>query len=183
MSGSIETALDAFAKQKKFRGKGPLCVALVVTDHAKKMGLPLDADDLLTDQGGQVLGLGVTRVQSVLGRNGIDRVLAAEGGRTSRGSIKNMRAYVEFLNSSASTAGFSLDAVEAFWIKRVQDFFAGKPFKLKLDGSLGIRAVVRNLLSQAEDRQKQASGTMYQGTLMQHLVEVVPSFRTGLQRF
>lgn len=114
MSGSIETALDAFAKQKKFRGKGPLCVALVVTDHAKKMGLPLDADDLLTDQGGQVLGLGVTRVQSVLGRNGIDRVLAAEGGRTSRGSIKNMRAYVEFLNSSASTAGFSLDAVEAF---------------------------------------------------------------------
>lgn len=170
MSGSIETALDAFAKQKKFRGKGPLCVALVVTDHAKKMGLPLDADDLLTDQGGQVLGLGVTRVQSVLGRNGIDRVLAAEGGRTSRGSIKNMRAYVEFLNSSASTAGFSLDAVEAFWIKRVQDFFAGKPFKLKLDGSLGIRAVVRNLLSQAEDRQKQASGTMYQGTLMQHLV-------------
>ena len=81
-----------------------------------------------------------------------------------------MRAYVEFLKSAASDTAFSMENVEAFWIKRVEEFFAGKPFKLKLDSSLGIRAVVRNLLLQAEDRQKKASGTMYQGTIMQHLV-------------
>lgn len=170
MTEAIEAALADFAKKRKFRGKGPLCVALVVTDHAKKMGLPLGSDDLLTEQGGQVLGLGAARVQSILARHGIERVLAAEGGRTSRGSINNMRAYVDFLNDQASNNGFSLDVVEGFWIKRVEEFFAGKPFKLKLDASLGVRAVVRNLLQQAEDRQKQASGTMYQGTMMQHLV-------------
>ena len=116
------------------------------------------------------MGLGVARVQAVLARHGIERILAAEGGRTSRGSINNMRAYVKFLNATASSTDFSLDDVEAFWIKRVEEFFAGKPFKLKLDSSLGIRAVVRNLLLQAEDRQKKSSGTMYQGTMMQHLV-------------
>lgn len=170
MSGTVQTALEEFARIQKFRGKGPLCVALVVTDHAKNMSLPLNPDDLLTEQGGQVLGLGVARVQAVLRRHGIERILAAEGGRTSRGSINNMRAYVKFLNSLASESSFVLEDVEEFWIKRVEEFFAGKPFKLKLDSSLGIRAVVRNLLLQAEDRQKKASGTMYQGTMMQHLV-------------
>ena len=48
MTRTIETALNDFAVKKAFQGKGPLCVALVVTDHAKNMGLPLDPDNLLT---------------------------------------------------------------------------------------------------------------------------------------
>ena len=59
-----------------------------------KKGLPLDPKLLVTQGGGQVLGLGRASVQSVLKRHGIERVLAAEGGRTSRGSLNNMRQYV-----------------------------------------------------------------------------------------
>ncbi len=166
----LDHLLENFIKENKFRGKGPLCVALVITDQAKKDGLPLNPDALLTERGGQVLGLGVTRVQSILARHDITRVLAAEGGRTSRGSLNNMRSYVAFLNECSRSTVVDLEKVEAFWIKRVREFFAAKPFKLKLDNYLGLRAVIRNLIEQAEDRQKRASGTMYHGTVMQHLV-------------
>ena len=69
-----------------------------MTQHAKKMGLPIDPEKLLTKKGAQVLGASGEAVQVVLKRHGIDRQLAAEGGRTSRGSLDNMRAYVAFLN-------------------------------------------------------------------------------------
>ena len=65
----LATALRDFNKDRKFSRKGPLCVALVITQHARKMGLPLDPDKLLTDAGGQVLGLGKGAVQTVL--NGV----------------------------------------------------------------------------------------------------------------
>ena len=97
----LVTALRDFNKDRKFSRKGPLCVALVITQHARK-GLPLNPDELLTEAGGQVLGLGRGAVQAVLNRHGITRVLAAEGGRTSRGSISNMREYVAFLNGLAA---------------------------------------------------------------------------------
>ena len=58
MPGAHQQELAAFAFDRAFRGKGPLCVALVVTQHAKTLGLPLDSDKLLTEGGGQVLGLG-----------------------------------------------------------------------------------------------------------------------------
>ncbi len=164
--------LEAFlAANKQFRGKGGLCVALVVTDHARSMGLPLKADALVTPGEGQVLGLGKVKVQAVLARHGITRVLAEEGGRTSRGSMGNMRAYVGFLNQAhAEAAPVDLDAVERFWVELVQSFFAGKPFTLRLDESLGLRAVIRHLLAQAETRQKAMPGTTFQGTMLQHLV-------------
>ena len=166
----LRKALEAFANERKFIGKGPLCVALVVTQHAKKQGLPLNADKLVTDGGGQVLGLGKSSVQAILKRHNIERVLASEGGRTSRGSLGNMREYVSFLNSFAENSNLALEAVEAFWIERVHQFFAAKPFKIRLDASKSLRAVVQNVISQAEDRQKKASGTYYVGGVLQHFV-------------
>ncbi|GAB3116844.1 DUF4928 family protein [Novispirillum itersonii] len=164
-------ALSDFAEKHKFRGKGPLCVALVVTDHARERGLPLDPAQLITEGEGQVLGLGKGKVQAILGRHGITRVLAEEGGRTSRGSLGNMRVYVEFLNKlSTDDSAIDLNEIELFWIARVRNFFAAKPFSLKLDGNLGLRAVIRNLMRQAEDRQREMSGTMFLGTMLQHLV-------------
>ena len=65
MSGAHQQELAAFTAKKSFRGKGPLSVALVVTQHARKMGLPLDSEKLLTEGGGQVLGLGKGAVQAV----------------------------------------------------------------------------------------------------------------------
>lgn len=159
------------SKNRHFRGQGPLCVALVVTDHAQKMGLPLDPKALVTKGKGQVKDLGKGRVQSVLARHGIKRVLAEEGGRTSRGSMRNMEVYVAFLNQAHQEAApVDLDFVEKFWIGLVQAFFDGQPFKLRLDESLGLRAVIRHLLAQAEARQKEVPGATIQGTMLQHLV-------------
>jgi len=123
MAGSHQRKLEQFTTARAFRGKGPLSVALVVTEHARKMGLPLDPEHLVTDGGGQVLGLGKGAVQAILKRHGITRVLASEGGRTSRGSLNNMREYVAFLNTLGGPRNADLDAVEAFWIQRVHEFF------------------------------------------------------------
>ena len=168
MPADLDAALKAFAAERGFRGRGPLSVALVVTQHARAMGLPLDHDRLLTEGGGQVLGLGRGAVQAVLNKHGITRVLAAEGGRTSRGSLKNMRDYVAFVN--ALPAPLDLDQVEAFWIERVHEFFAGKPFRIKLDAARSLRTVVRDVLAQAEERQRTTPGVYYAGMVMQHLV-------------
>jgi hypothetical protein len=166
----LQKELGAFTAKNNFRGKGPLSVAIVVTQHARAMGLPLDQEKLVTEGGGQVLGLGKGAVQLVLKKHGIDRVLASEGGRTSRGSLHNMREYVAFLNKVRRHGEVDLDVVEKFWIDRAQEFFAGKPFKIKLDASKGLRAVVRDVIAQAEERQKTTSGVYYAGAVLQHLV-------------
>jgi hypothetical protein len=162
--------LEKFAAEKAFRGQGPLSVALVVTQHAKTIGLPLDPEKLITEGGGQVLGLGKGAVQSVLKRHDISRVLAKEGGRTSRGSLGNMREYVAFLNELGKMGKVDLEAVESFWVDRVQLFFSGKPFKIKLDASRSLRTVVRDVISQAEQRQKDTPGMNYAGAVLQQLV-------------
>jgi hypothetical protein len=171
MTNNVDVALSAFASEKGFIGrKGPLSVAIVVTENARKSGLPLDPEALLTDRGGQVLGLGKFAVQAILARYGITRVLANEGGRTSRGSIENMREYVALLNSFSGSGPVNIDAIEAFWVARVQDFFAGKPFQFKLDASKSLRVIVRDVLEQAAARQREMGGVQYAGAVMQHMV-------------
>lgn len=167
---SLEERLTAFTKRHNFRRKGAICVVLVVTRRAISEGLPLASNRLLTKAGGQVAGLGKSAVQSILNDHGIRRVLAEEGGRTSRGSIENMQAYVAFLNSLEDEIAVDLDLVERWWIKQVESFFAAKPFKFRLDRSASIRSMVRDLLDQALKRQKEMPGTMYAGVMLQHLV-------------
>ena len=178
--GSLVAELSGFAVASNFNGKGPLCVALVVTDHARKEGLPLDPNGLVTASGGQVRGLGRAQVQAILARHGIERVLAAEGGRTSRGSLRNMRAYVGFLNGLGE--GAPLDEVEDFWVGRVRAFFAGQPLKLKLDPGMGIQAVVRDLIDQAAKRELAYAGRWYAGALIEHLVGAVIDCGLGTGR-
>lgn len=182
MATPHQAELVAFLNEQGFRGKGELCVALVVTQHAKLDGLPLDSEKLLTDGGGQVYGLGKAAVQAVLNRHGIVRVLAAEGGRTSRGSLSKMRSYVAFLNELRQHGVVDLDAVEAFWISRVHEFFAGKPFQIKLDASKSLRAVVRDVIAQAQERQKSTPGMHYAGAVLQHLVGAKLECVLGLGR-
>lgn len=170
MTEELSKILFEFVEKKRFRGKGPLCVALNVTQHARKMGLPLDPDKLLAKRGAQVLGQGKAAVQAVLKRHGIVRVLAQEGGRTSRGSVDNMRLYVALLNKLHEQGQVDLDVIEDFWIKLVHEFFAAKPFQIRLDVSRSLRTVVRDVLQQAEQRQKTTPGVYYAGAVMQHLV-------------
>ncbi len=166
----LDQAFLEFAVANNFKTKGPLSVALVVTQHARKMGLPLVLEQLVTEGGGQVLGLGKGAVQTILNRYGIKRVLASEGGRTSRGSLNNMRSYVAFLNELHTRGLADLNTIERFWIAQVHEYFAAKPFKIRLDASRGLRHVVRDVLQQAEDRQKTAPGVNYVGVVLQHLV-------------
>jgi hypothetical protein len=167
---ALRKELAAFTAENSFRGKGPLSIALIITQHARKMGLPLDSDKLITKGGGQVLGAGGDAVQAILKRHGITRVLSSQGGRTSRGSLHNMKEYVVFLNALGTRSEVDLDAIEAFWIERVHEFFAGKPFKIKLDASKSLRIVVRDVIAQAEERQKTSPGMYYAGAVLQHLV-------------
>lgn len=167
---SVNEKLEEFAHKSRMKGKGPLCVALVVTRHAKELGMPLDPESLLTDGGGQVMGLGKSAVQSILKEHGIDSVLAEEGGRTSRGSVGNMRKYVAFLNELNALGPIDFEQLEAWWIERVREFISGKPFVLRFDASKSLRSVIRDLLLQAEKRQAQARGATFVGTMLQHLV-------------
>jgi hypothetical protein len=167
---TLQDELTRFTIEKRFNGKGPLSVALIVTEHARRRGLPLNPEELVTEGGGQVIGLGKDAVQKILLRHGIERVLAAEGGRTSRGSLGNMRQYATFLNSLHERGLADLNVIENFWIQHIHDFFAGKPFKIRLDASSSLRHVVHDVIEQAEERQKAARGTHYAGAVLQHLV-------------
>jgi hypothetical protein len=166
----LQADLANFASAQKFKTQGPLSIALVVTNRARSMGFPLDPERMLASSGGQVQGAGGSAAQNILKRHGITRVLSKEGGRTSRGSIAKMRDYAAFLNDLASQGPVDLDVVEKFWIDRVHEFFAGKPFRIRLDASRSLRTVVRDVLAQAEERQKTSGGVHYSGAVMQHLV-------------
>jgi len=166
----LQLKLKAFTAQCRIRGKGPLCVMLVLTRKAGEGRPPYSADDFLTPQGGQVAGLGRAAVQAILADHGISRVLAEEGGRTSRGSINRMRSYVGFLNVLAEEELLNFDAIERWWIARVQEFFASQPFKLKVDSSRSLRSIVEDLIEAAFARQRECPGTMVAGAVLQHLV-------------
>ncbi|MDA1099922.1 MAG: DUF4928 family protein [Proteobacteria bacterium] len=183
MSKDYKAELKKFTAKNRFKGKGPLCVALVVTEHARKMSLPLNSSNLVTEGGGQVLGLGKGAVQAILRRHDIERLLAAEGGRTSRGSLSNMQKYVAFLNGLHRKGMADLDAIENFWIESVRAFFAGKPFTIRLDYSRGLRHIVRDILEQATARQKSAPGLHYAGAVLQHLVGAKLDCALGIGKF
>lgn len=171
MSDELATALEKFFENyPDFKKKGALCVALVVTDRAQEYGLPLVPDDLLTERGGQVAGLSMGAVQKILSRHGITRTLAREGGRTSRGSIENMRLFVDLLNHLEAEGLIDLKTIESFWIGKTKEFFYSQPFKLKLDPSRSIAYIVRDLIDQAKRRQKEMPGVHYAGAVIQHLV-------------
>ncbi|MBE7495103.1 MAG: DUF4928 family protein [Verrucomicrobiaceae bacterium] len=159
------------AKQKKFLHKGGLCVGLVVTRAAQQSGLPLKAADLRTDEGGQVKGLGKAAVQSILAEYGISKVLAEEGGRTSRGSLGLMESYVAALNEANNEQRkLDLTRVMQWWIEKVKLHFASEGPKFHFDSGKSIAANLADIFSQASEIQKNAGGASYVGAMLQHLV-------------
>jgi len=74
------------------------------------------------------------------------------------------------MNQQETLGVIDLEVVEKFWIKEVEKFFSGKPFKLKYDTSKSTREVIRDILNQAFERQKKSEGTMYAGAVLQHLI-------------
>ncbi len=163
--------LDALCKaHPKFLGKGGLCVGLVVTETAREKGLPLDPKDLRTQEGGQVAGLGKAAVQKILEAHEIKKVLAEEGGRTSRGSLGLMEAYVKALNELHDVDELDLKAALDWWIQKVRAYFASEGPKFQFDPGKSLRANIEDLLNQAEALQAEGGGTNYVGAMLQHLV-------------
>lgn len=166
----LNALLEKFKVEENINSKGPLCVVLVVTRIASKQKPPYTHENFLTPKGGQVSGLGRAAVQAILQEHGILRVLAEEGGRTSRGSINKMKTYLELLNFMNAEELLDFSAIEAWWIEHVKAYFAAKPFKLKIDPSKSLRSTISDLIEAAFDRQKECPGTMSAGAVMQHLV-------------
>ncbi len=163
--------LEALCKKHpKLAKKGGLCVALVVTQTAKERGLPLEPESLRTEEGGQVAGLGKAAVQKILEAHGITKVLAEEGGRTSRGSLGLMRAYVGALNELHKKQKAALNEAMTWWIAKVHAHFASEGPRFHFDSGKSLRANIDDLLRQAEEVQADAGGTNYVGAMLQHLV-------------
>lgn len=166
----LNARLSRFAADQNIASKGPLSMVLVITRRASGCELPLDEDMFVTKRAGQVAGLGEGAVQQILAEHGITRVLAKEGGRTSRGNMGRMQAYVRFLNDLAADGLLDFDLIEAWWIARVRDYFAGQPLQLRADPALSLRRVIADLMGSARERQAECPGTMVEGAVMQHLV-------------
>ena len=163
--------LERFYREASFNGKGQLSVAVQLTQAIRNLPFPLNPRDFLTAQEGQVKGLGGNNLKKILKSSGIDRVLSSEGGRTSRGSIKNMEVYFRFLNEQYDQ-GIQIDwnEVSEFWAQKVRAYFDASPFSISIDSAQSIRTLLHNLLQQALERQRQMPGSRYQGAMMQHLI-------------
>jgi hypothetical protein len=134
------------------------------------MKLPLSPDNFRTDKKGQVAGLGGGAVKSILKDYGIDRVLAEEGGRTSRGSIGLMEDYVAFLNDLHKGKLLEWAYIEKWWVDRVKEFFSSKPIRIRADVSKSLRQIIQELLDAALERQRVCAETMVVGAVLEHLV-------------
>lgn len=170
MNKNLESKLTQFRDDKQIVNVGALGTALVITRKAKKLGLPLDPDALLTEGGGQVSGLSGRAINKILEEHGISSVVGTESGRTSRGTPSLARAYAEFLNGLNRQGLANLDEIEAWWVARLVDYFNTEPFKLNYDQSKTLGVVLRNLLDQAIERQRKSPGKTYIGAVLQHLV-------------
>lgn len=166
----LHAKLDKFASQHEIRRKGALSLVLVITRKASISAPPYSPENFLTPAGGQVAGLGRGAVKAILADHGVSRILAEEGGRTSRGNIERMRAYIALLNELAAEGMLDFDAIERWWIGCVIKYFATKPFKLKVDSSRSLRSIVTDLIDSAFVRQRECPGTMFAGAMIQHLV-------------
>lgn len=166
----LRIRLNQFSDDHVGRSKGSLSLVLILTRNAQSKDFPLEKADFITAKGGQVAGLGGGAVKKILADHGIDRILSNEGGRTSRGNMERMEAYVDLLNELHGAGILDLIAAEAFWVEKAQEYFDSQPFTLRLDPARSLRASVRDLLAQAVERQREVRGTMYAGAVMQHLV-------------
>ncbi|MBX9834916.1 MAG: DUF4928 family protein [Burkholderiaceae bacterium] len=167
----LASVLLTYKSSSGLIGKGQIATMIYASRLARRSGLPFNVEEGITTEGeGQVKGLGKGSVQAILMDYGITRVLAEEGGRTSRGSLGNIRSFLNFLNDLHTAGKVDTSAIEAWWVKQASHFFNAKPFALRFETGKSLRSVVRDLLAQARKRQDEGAGTMFVGAMLQHLI-------------
>ena len=162
--------VSEFQSEYRTATKGPLALLIQLTRMSRTKPFPLQPDDFLTENRGQVAGLGGGNLKKILKDHGITQTLAAEGGRTSRGNMGLMIKYIEFLNEWHENGNIDFDTLEEYWAEQIRDYFRNQPFTLTGDPSRTIGAILDELFEQARKRQKQNPGTQYLGAVLQHLV-------------
>ena len=167
---SAQQRLETFQKEYNAYTKGPLSLLIQLTRTIQLKLFPLVSDDFLTENKGQVAGLGGGNLKKILKDHGITRILASEGGRTSRGNMGLMLNYIDFLNDWQASEAIDFNAVEAYWANQVREYFNNQPFTLTSDSARTIGYSIDELFEQAKRRQKENPGTQYLGTMLQHLV-------------
>ena len=170
MKNNVEKRLNHFIKENKASTKGPLALLIQLTRMVRIKDIPLKYEDFLTENKGQVAGLGGGNLKKILKEHGITQILAAEGGRTSRGNMGLMGKYVDFLNNWNDAETIDFDFVEKYWAGKVVEYFRNQPFLLSADTSRTIGTSLDELFEQARKRQKQNTGTQYLGSMLQHLI-------------
>jgi hypothetical protein len=178
---NIETleALRAFQSENNVTTKGPLSLVVQLTEIIAKKPAPWNPDDFLTKNKGQVAGLGGGNLRRILAKHQITRVLASEGGRTSRGNMGLMGKYVVFMNELGRHGDIDFQGIEAFWAEQVDEFFRNQPFTLPADASRTIEGNLDELFEQARKRQTENPGTQYLGSILQHLTAAKLSLILG----
>jgi hypothetical protein len=169
-NNSITNRLKSFKDTHNVTTKGPLALMVQLTHMTQAKSFPLNTGDFLTENKGQVVGLGGSNLKKILKEHGITQTLASEGGRTSRGNMGLMIKYVEFLNDWYSKETIDFAAVEEYWASQVREYFYNQPFKLTVDPTKTIAASLEELFDQAKKRQKENPGTQYLGAVLQYLV-------------
>lgn len=170
MVNDTDSRLKNFQIEHNAMTKGPLALLVQLTQMVRNRSFPLNPEDFLTENKGQVAGLGGGNLKKILKSHGVTQVLASEGGRTSRGNMGLMFKYIEFLNTWQTVETIDFDTVENYWAEQVREYFRNQPFTLTADPSKTIRTILNELFEQARNRQKQNPGTQYLGAILQHLV-------------
>ena len=167
---SSSSFVSEFQAESKTSSKGTLALLIQLTRMIRTKSFPLNPDDFLTENKGQIAGLGGGNLKKILNEHGITQTLAAEGGRTSRGNMGLMIKYFDFLNEAHKIESIDIEALEEHWAEQIREYFRNRPFTLTADPSRTIGASFEELFEQARKRQKQNPGTQYLGTILQHLV-------------
>lgn len=170
ISNKTAERVSSFQSENDISSKGKLSLVIQFTRMVQEKEFPLNAEDFQTDSKGQVTGIGGGNLKKILRDHGITKQLTSEGGRTSRGSMGLMMAYVAFLNTWNAEEPVKLREVENYWAEEVRKFFNNQPFILSSDTSRTVRANLDDLFEQAKKRERENKGTRYLGVLLQHLV-------------
>ncbi|MDR3069621.1 MAG: DUF4928 family protein [Propionibacteriaceae bacterium] len=87
MTNETQQRLTKFQADNNVTTKGPLALVIQLTAIIAAQQPPWKSDDFLTENKGQVTGLGGGNLKKILAKHDITRTLASEGGRTSRGNM------------------------------------------------------------------------------------------------
>lgn len=148
-----------------------MCVGVAVAELLKGC-FPLTEDEVKSEKGSQVKGLGRSVVSRALASRGETREFTSEGGRTSRGSLPLALDLAEAVNGLFSDGitdeerMSAADEMQGYFVERIQrDYFDKQLLKLEIDASKPVSGIVGDILDAARGRSGQQAGTV-----AQHLV-------------